>query len=1026
MIIPSDFLKWCEVFHVATGGNPPTTVSLQVAYNNSSPKDINLLTNQGIYLLQDADTLSLGNSAVSRPNAVFQIDSTVNGVLPFPRMSLAQEGDLGTILTSSDAGMYVYNTDFQSLDQWDGTQFLNTLTVGKVLPGANVSIINNGDGTIAIAATSGPSAVTSGQCNFFITSNAMPTVFGASFTAVPILSDNLHILNETNFNATLIGDTPNANFLIAATRQCLINADFTVRTSSLLTQTYTLYLTIAGTPTITTGPIGSITVDPSGAAGPQQISLTYNLALTGPSESIQFWISNDSATADPVIITYAAVTILDTTQFNGFNSTDNLPQGALNWYLSQDGGTTFQNVTGLPVVVGHVPTFSTVGGKLSDSGLALSDFIKQGDSGIFFGISPTAPLVSTNMLNLYSTGIVGDNSQNWYNDTDNYPLFQISPLDHDNINLNFDCYQDGPFFRASTNAIAWQIKKNGGLLNFLWGTATQGNILGSMNNVMEIDAAGRITIPYGSSLETLRLGTSSTGLTNTTPAISFSTSYGTGNLLNLEGSGRNIGVYANTLFATYNLNYNNSIPGYQVVTTGDVFAVEISSGGIALKYQQNPTGGTTASLNTSLLVRNDGFIALPFLPSGSTLLSVDSGKVINNATGFFTLSGLTFNNGNGPLLGTAAVVNFDPVLEDGDYINLAGAGRNIGVTAAGRAFLSYNLDWDGAANTYKFNDSGNAFTIEIGSSGIFFKSATSGSSGVPVIPAVGFQMGAAGAVDIPFVTDNSLVARVSGLITTGIGGSFSLGQLMLNSITAPSLIQAGRLNLVGQNTTTDNALNLYVHTDGYPLVNMVGTAHGTERLNFDCYFDGTNDRSSYSSGSNYQFIKSSDLFTLNCKGSVAQGSTIAWNTAWRVDTSGNFQVQQVSASSLVVTDVSGNFRSSNNLIITSDVTVTGSTQTAANNTRYYINYSGGQCVVTLPAALANGGPIEVVGLSTASTSGWKVVAVGSDVIQFGSSVSAGAGNIVSTTGSATDAITLRPIAGKWIVYPALGLNLVVT
>jgi len=1024
MITAAEFLKWCEVFHVATGGNPPTTVSLQVAYDNSSPKQIDISAGN-LNFINGTFGINIGTA---NPNASFQVDSTTQGTLPFPRMTLVEEEALGTTLSTPDSGLMVYNTDFQSVDQWDGTQFLNMLTVGKVLPGANVSIINNGDGTIAIAATSGPSAVTSGQCNFYIYANSMPTTFSGSMTPTPILSDNMHVIYQNNFNGTLVGDTPNANFLTGALRQLKVDAVFTLRTSSVLTQTYSIYLVIAGSPTITTAAISSVTVSPSGAPGPQEINISYNLPVTGPSESIQFWISNDSATADPVIITQAGVTILDTSQFGGFNSTDNLAQGALNWYLSQDGGTTFQNVAGLPVVVGNVATFNTIGGKLQDSGLPLSGFVKQGDSGIYFGITPPTSLISPQMLNLYATGTAGANAQNWYNNTDNYPLFQISPLNHDNVDLNFDCYFDGSFLRASTGSIAWQITKNSGHLNFLWGTAAQGNILGTMNLGMEIDSAGRVTIPFGSSLETLRLGTSSTGLTNTTPAISFATNYSTGNLMNLEGSGRNIGVYSNTMFLTYNLNYNNSIPGYQVVNTGDVFAIEVASGGIAFRYQQNPTGGATASLNTSLLILNDGFIQLPTLPSASSLLSVDTGRIINNATGFYTLGGLTFNNGGsgGPLLGTVAPVIFASILSDGDYINLGGSGRNVGVTSAGTAFLSYNLDWDGGAGTYKFNGTGNAFTVEVGSSGIFFKSATSGSAGTPIVPAIGFQMQAAGAVDIPFVTDNTIMARVGGTITTASGGSFDLAQLMLNSVAPPTLTQAARLNIVGNNSTTNSSLNLYTQTDGFPLVNLIARQHGEQYLNFDCYFDGTNSRSSYSSGSNYQFVKILDLFSLNCKGGVAQGSTIAWNTAWRVDTSGNFQVGLVSASSLVITDGSGNFRSASNLIITSESTITGSTQTAVNGVRYYVNYSGGQCAITLPAATAGGAPIEIVGLSTSSTSGFMATAVGTDVIQFGSSVSAAAGNIQATSGSATDAITLKPIAGKWIVYPALGLNLVVT
>lgn len=1021
MITADEFLEWCAVFHVATGGNPPTTVSLQVAYNNSSPKQIDISSGNLNFI---NGSFGLNVSAFNL-NASFQVDSTTQGTIPAPRMTNAQLEALYTTLGTSDNALMVYDTDHQTYNYWEGVEKKEVLAIQNMIAGANMNVIDNNDGTVTLAATSGPSAVNSGQATYYIASNAMNTVFGGVGAPVPILSDNANVLYQNNFSVTLVADSPTAQFLTAAIRQCLINACFTLRTASVLSQTFSLYINIDhGGSSTTTSKLASITMDPSGAPGPQIISTTLNLALTGPNDKVQFYLSNDSATTDPVLVIDGTVTILDTTQFGAFSSTDVLPQGANNLYLSQDGGTTFENVSSLPVTVGNVATFSTVGGEIQDSGETLSGVIRQGDSDIYFGAPPTSPFVSAKMLNLYAVGTAGANAQNWYNGTDNYPLFQVSPLNHDSLDLNFDCYYDGSFLRASTGGISWQINKSSGHLVFQYGGAAQGNIL-SMTAGMDIDGAGRVTLPSGGSVETLRLGTSSSSLSLMTPALLFNSNYGAGNYINFGGSGRNIGTQSGLMFASYNANYNSSLSNYQIVASGNVFVQEWTSTGVYFKYQISGTGGTGASLSTSMAVTNSGTVQLPYLSSGSSLISVDSSKNIEVATGFFTLSGMTFNNGNAALANTTAVLNFASVLSDGDYINLAGTGRNIGVTNAGTVFHSYNLDWDGGAATYKFNTVGGAFVVEIGATGIFFKSSTGGSAGSPVVPAIGLQMDSSGVLDIPFVTNNSLMARVGGQITTAIGGSFQMAQLLLNSVTAPSLTQAGRLNLVGQNTTTDNALNLYVHTDGYPLVNIVGTAHGTQYANFDCYFDGTNPKSS-NSGSNFRFNKSSNLFKLEAATGFAQGATITFTSSWTVDTAGKFYVNGVSASSFVTTDGAGAFNSTANIFITTEATITGSTQSAASNTRYYVNYSGGQCVITLPAATSGGGPIEIIGLSTASTSGWKAVAIGSDVIQFGSSVSAAAGNIVSTVGSATDAITLRPISGKWIVYPALGLNLTVT
>lgn len=263
--------------------------------------------------------------------------------------------------------------------------------------GANMDITENGDGTITFSAISGPSAVTSGQCNLFILANVTNTTFAGTGIPTKILSGNLHVLNQTNFLATLVGGTPNIQFLTTAARRIKIDACFTVRTSSVLTQTYTLYLSIVNGATVTTtGAISSITVNPTGSPGPQEISLTYNLSLTGSGDSLQFYISNDSATTDPVIVTQGAITILDTTQFGGFTSTDNLPQGTTNKYLSIDGGTTYQNVTGA-IVSGHIPSFSGTGGLLADSGIPTGQVVRtvgnQSIAGTKIFTDPTFALI---------------------------------------------------------------------------------------------------------------------------------------------------------------------------------------------------------------------------------------------------------------------------------------------------------------------------------------------------------------------------------------------------------------------------------------------------------------------------------------------------------------------------------------------------------------------------------------------------------------------------------------------------------
>lgn len=279
----------------------------------------------------------------------------------------------------ADNKKYILTDNGTTGGTWEAQGFVTDILgqTGSVslLAGANMDVTPNNDGTITLSALSGPSAVTSGQCNFFtVNVSNVRTTFSGTGTPTPILVQSLTVLNQTNFDATLSSSTPNVQFLTTASRQCLINAVLTLSTSSAFAQSFGIYLkVINGAMSVVTGQIAAITI-PIGS-GPQEISLTYNLLLTGPGDNLQFLISNNSTTTDPVTVINCAVTILDTTQFGGFSSTDVLPQGVNNLYLSQDGGSTYQNVSGLPVTINDIASFNTTGGQLKDSGVAISSLI---------------------------------------------------------------------------------------------------------------------------------------------------------------------------------------------------------------------------------------------------------------------------------------------------------------------------------------------------------------------------------------------------------------------------------------------------------------------------------------------------------------------------------------------------------------------------------------------------------------------------------------------------------------------------
>lgn len=112
--------------------------------------------------------------------------------------------------------------------------------------------------------------------------------------------------------------------------------------------------------------------------------------------------------------------------------------------------------------------------------------------------------------------------------------------------------------------------------------------------------------------------------------------------------------------------------------------------------------------------------------------------------------------------------------------------------------------------------------------------------------------------------------------------------------------------------------------------------------------------------------------------------------------------------------------------LTSFITVSGASQAMAASTLYYSNNTSAQTVYTLPASPSANTIIGVMGLNTASTNGWQIVANTGQKIQFGSSLGAAAGSLTSSTGSATDqAFLIYAASNLWVVYSPLGLNLTV-
>lgn len=102
-----------------------------------------------------------------------------------------------------------------------------------------------------------------------------------------------------------------------------------------------------------------------------------------------------------------------------------------------------------------------------------------------------------------------------------------------------------------------------------------------------------------------------------------------------------------------------------------------------------------------------------------TSSNVVSTLVQRDASGNFsannpTFAGLSFSGS--ALSGTTPATSFDGTYTKGNYINIGGNGRNIGIANNGPLFLTYNLDYNASTNQYVYNSTNPGFLVILGTS----------------------------------------------------------------------------------------------------------------------------------------------------------------------------------------------------------------------------------------------------------------------------------------------------------------------
>lgn len=349
--------------------------TLQTVYNNSSSPQIT-----GSLTLSDGS----GNSfsfAGSNSHALWQANTTTKGILP-PILTSTQESTLTGFLGSGDKGLYWYNSTIEVPVFWDGVDRQQILAIDNIIQGANMNIVNNGDGTVTFSSSGSSGATQQVNGAFTVYQNTTATTpLTSSFSAIAIDPTKFTAVHQNGTSVTTATvdsvSTPIIqNTSSGGTRYCKVTFDISINPSFADGQLYTFGIAIKrngggivqtnfqtnfAQPTITT------------AASFKPISIS-GLVDLGTNDYAYLTVRS-SIGSEPFVAYNFNAELIDTTVAS-IPSTDALIQGASNLYLSQNGGTTYENISG-SLVSGNFVLGHTAGGQLIDSGLAPSGLTLQ-------------------------------------------------------------------------------------------------------------------------------------------------------------------------------------------------------------------------------------------------------------------------------------------------------------------------------------------------------------------------------------------------------------------------------------------------------------------------------------------------------------------------------------------------------------------------------------------------------------------------------------------------------------------------
>lgn len=115
----------------------------------------------------------------SSTSSELDIDSTTRGARPFPALTTTQ---INSIL-SPEIGLQAYDNVLSVNKYFDGLSWQTGLTLDHLIAGSNITLLDNGDGTLTVSSTGG-STVNGGSAVFHISSGASTTFSNSSYKPI--------------------------------------------------------------------------------------------------------------------------------------------------------------------------------------------------------------------------------------------------------------------------------------------------------------------------------------------------------------------------------------------------------------------------------------------------------------------------------------------------------------------------------------------------------------------------------------------------------------------------------------------------------------------------------------------------------------------------------------------------------------------------------------------------------------------------------------------------------------------------